>query len=185
MIAYKGFNEDLTCTLGKGKFKYEIGKTYKEEKAQCINAGFHCVEEPLEVLSWYPNGRYCMVDAGGDIHEDGSDRISCTKMKILKEVTLEQLAALECEWIIQHPDRKECFRIRKNTGTAKENGIVIVRGKNPKAAGEKGATIFLLKEGKGTKEIAEAGAYKIDGKEFLPDVFYKADGRRARCIKAS
>lgn len=30
MIAYKGFNDDMTCTKGKGSFKYEIGKTYTE-----------------------------------------------------------------------------------------------------------------------------------------------------------
>ena len=30
MIAYKGFNKDLTCTMGKGSFQYEVGKTYKD-----------------------------------------------------------------------------------------------------------------------------------------------------------
>lgn len=185
MIAYKGFNKDLTCTLGKGSFKYEVGKAYKEDKAQCANTGFHCVEEPIEVLSWYRNGRYCIVEAVGDVHEDGMERISCTEMKILKEVSLEQLGALECEWIMQHPDRKESRHIQKDIGRAEKNGIAIVRGKSPKAAGEIGSTIFLLREGKGTKEIVEAGAYKIDGKEFLPGVFYKTDGRRARCAKVS
>lgn len=185
MIAYKGFNKDLSCTMGNGIFRYEVGKMYKENEAKCANTGFHCVEEPIEVLSWYRDGRYCIVDAGGDIHEDGMERISCTEMKILKEISLEQLGALECEWLIKHPDRKHSKHIEKNAGRAVKDRIIIVRGKNPKAAGEIGSTIFLLKEGKGTKEIVDAGAYKIDGKQFLPGVFYKTDGRRARCAKVS
>ena len=35
MIAYKGFNKDLTCTMGKGRFQYEVGKSYKEDSAKC------------------------------------------------------------------------------------------------------------------------------------------------------
>ena len=55
MIAYKGFNKDLTCTMGKGRFQYEVGKSYKEDSAKCASTGFHCTEEPIEVLSWYGN----------------------------------------------------------------------------------------------------------------------------------
>lgn len=187
MIAYKGFNKDLACTMGKGKYQYEVGKTYKEDSAKCANTGFHCVEEPIEVLRWYSerDSRYCIVDAGGDVNEDGNERISCTEMKILKEVTLQQLGALECRWIQEHPERKCSGYVMMNKGAAKGGKIVIVRGKNPKAAGEIGATIYLLKEAKNTKEIEEIGIFEIDGKEFLPDVFYGYDGRRCRCEKKS
>ena len=58
-----------------------------------------------------------------------------------------------------------------------------IRGKNPKAKGKTGATIFLLKEEKKSKEIEEIGIFEIDGKEFFPDVFYRYDGRRCRCVK--
>ena len=37
VIAYKGMNSDMTC---KG-FQYEIGKTYKTDKAKLCNYGFH------------------------------------------------------------------------------------------------------------------------------------------------
>lgn len=187
MIAYKGFNKDLICTMGHGQFQYQVGATYKEDKAQCASTGFHCVEEPIEVLSWYStiNARYCIVDARGDIHEDGTSKISCSEMKILKEITLEQLGALECEWLRLHPDREYSNHIQKDEGQAKNNGIVIVRGKNPKAAGQVGSTIFLLKEGKGTKEIVEAGAYTIDGAHYQPGTFYNVEGRRTRCGKKS
>lgn len=187
MLAYKGFNKDLICTMGKGSFQYEVGKTYVEKEAKCANTGFHCVEEPIEVLRWYsgPSARFCMVMAGGDVHEDGTDRISCTEIKILKEITLQQLGALECAWIEEHPERKNSRYVILNTGIAEKNGIVIVRGKNPKAAGEIGSTIYLLKEKKGTKEIEEVGVYEIDGKEFLPGIYYRVDGRRCRCAKKS
>lgn len=182
MIAYKGFNKDLICTMGKGQFQYEVGKTYKEDVAKCASTGFHCVEEPIEVLTWYSNenSRYCIVEAGGDVHEDGMERISCTEMTILKEIDLQILGVLECKWIQNHPDRKESRHIKKNEGFA-NSGIVIVRGKNPKAAGHLGTTIFLLKEKKGEKTIEEVGVYEIDGKEYLPDVYYRVDGRECRC----
>lgn len=186
MIAYKGFNKDLACTLGKGVFRYEVGKTYKEDRAQCVSTGFHCVEEPIEVLSWYSqtDSRYCIVNAGGDIHEDGNERISCTELTILQEVTLQQLGALECKWQQEHPEREYSGHVKKNEGTANK-GIVIVRGKHPKAAGAIDTTIFLLKEKKGEKTIQEVGIFEIDGKEFLPNVYYQVDGRRSKCARTN
>lgn len=182
MIAYKGFNKNLTCTRGKGCFQYEVGQTYKEPEAKCANTGFHCVEEPIEVLSWYSNidSRYCIVEAGGDVHEDGNEKISCTEMKILKEISLQQLGALECKWLKEHPEREYSGHVMRDKAKATGSGIVIVRGKNPKAAGDKGSTIFLLREGKDTKEIVEIGIYQIDGVEYMPDTYYKVDGRKNR-----
>lgn len=184
MIAYKGFNEDLTCTKGNGRFQYEVGKTYIEDKAKCASTGFHCVEEPIEVLTWYSqaSSRYCIVDAAGDVHEDGCDKISCSEMTILREVSLQILGALECKWIQGHPERKTSNHVKKDSGFAVD-GIVIVRGKNPKAAGELGTTIYLLKEAKGSKNIEKIGVYEIDGVEYMPGVYYRADGRRCRCAK--
>lgn len=182
MLAYKGFNQDLVCTMGKGSYQYEVGKTYKENEAKCVRNGFHCVEEPIEVLRWYSgkNARFCIVKAEGDINEDGDDKISCTEMTIVREVTLQQLGALECKWIQDHPERKNSSKVKRNTGTAAKDDIVVVRGKNPKAAGKLGATIFLIKEAKDGKIIEAVGIYEIDGEEFLPDVFYRVDGRRCR-----
>lgn len=184
MIAYKGFNKDLSCTRGKGVFKYKIGKTYKENEAKCAHNGFHCVEEPIEVLSWYEGygARYCMVSAAGDVNEDGNNKISCTEMTILKELTLEQLAILECIWMKEHPEREYSTHVNRNKGYAyKSDRIVIVRGTSPKAAGDVGTTIFLVK---GTvKGIRSIGIYKIDGKEYKPGIYYGVDGREADAKK--
>jgi hypothetical protein len=181
MIAYKGFNKDLACTRGKGTFCYEVGKTYREDRAKTASTGFHCVEEPIEVLRWYSGNeaRYCMVSAKGDISEDGNERIACTEMTILKELTLQQLGILECEWLTEHPRRKCSDKVERNSGTAPEKGIVVVRGKNPKARGGMGATIFLIKEDADGK-ICDAGAYEIDGIQHKQNIYYRVDGRKAR-----
>ena len=52
-LAYKGFNKDLTCTMGNGTFQYKPGVWYKEEKAHCARTGFHATDNPLDVLGYY------------------------------------------------------------------------------------------------------------------------------------
>ena len=92
MLAYKGFNADLTCTCGRGTFQYEIGKTIKESKSKCRNSGAHCAEYPLECLRWYPLGcgnRYFLVEASGSLDElGGTDtQLACTEITLLKELS--------------------------------------------------------------------------------------------------
>ncbi len=193
MIAYKGFNKDLSCTMGRGIFRYEVGRTYTEDKAQCAHAGFHCVEEPIEVLKWYsgPASRYCIVDAGGDISEDGTNRISCTRMTVIREISLIELYALECRWMQEHPARTYSNIIERDRGLALKNGFVTVRGKQPVAAGGMGALLFLVKEDGTGKHVTEIAVHLVDGKEFKPGIYYRTDGRRedgsgkgrAACIK--
>ena len=175
MIAFKGFNKNLTCTMGKGTYQYEIGQTYEEEEANCAKNGFHCVEEPIRVLDWYPNGRWCVVDVQ-DLHEDGSDKISARKMKIVKEVSLHQLYAHEAAWIMKHPGRQCSQRVKKGTGTAEENDAVIVRGANPKARGRKGSLLLLLRERKG--KATEVFAYQVDGEKVKEMKWYGWEGAR-------
>ena len=60
VIAYKGFNTDLTC---RG-FQYEIGKEYEEKEVSICNSGFHACENPFDVLGFYGdviNHRFCKV----------------------------------------------------------------------------------------------------------------------------
>lgn len=51
MIAYKGFQKDLKCR-GFQFQEYGINET---EKANCRQNGFHCAENPLDCLCYYPN----------------------------------------------------------------------------------------------------------------------------------
>lgn len=64
MIAYKGFQKDLKCR-GFQFQEYGINET---EKANCRQNGFHCAENPLDCLCYYPNWKnsvYYIVDASG------------------------------------------------------------------------------------------------------------------------
>lgn len=86
MIAYKAFGNGLTC---RG-YRFMMGLN-RTEKANCSENGFHCAENPLDCLTYYSdmdNAEYYIVDAGGDIDEDGSDtKISCTELTVLQKLT--------------------------------------------------------------------------------------------------
>jgi hypothetical protein len=61
---------------------------------------------------------------------------------------------------------------------------VVVRGKHPKAKGDTGATLFLLREEKGMPKIKDAGVFLVGG-GYDPDTWYDVNGRRVRCRKES
>lgn len=179
MIAYKGFSSDLTARMGKGTYQFEMNKTAEEKEARCANAGFHCAEEPLDVLDYYdsPEDRYCIVRAEGDIHEDArGSRISCTRITPVKEITRWELALEECRFLYKHPYRGYNSRVRKEKGEADEY-FVIVRGKNPAAKGKKATVLFLLKENTDSAEIEEIGVYEVDGKEIEANTYYDISGK--------
>ena len=190
MIAYKGFNQDMTCTLGHGRFQYQIGVTVDESEtgAKCANYGLHCAEDPLDVLNYYrspESSRYFIVKAEGDIHEDARDsRIACTKLTPVKELSIQKLALHACHFMISRPEREPNSRVWKEKGTA-DKYFAIVRGKKPMARGDKGATLFLLQEDKDSKEIIEFAAYEVDGVEIKEDTYYDIDGREVKqCDKS-
>lgn len=182
MIAYKGFSKNLTAKLGKGEFQFKMHETVEEKEAKCANIGFHCAEEPLDVLGYYSgkDDRYCVVKAEGDIHEDAhGSRISCTKMTLLKEITLQELAMAECTFLYNHPFREYSCMVQKDSGEAVTN-FVIVRGKNPIAKGREGTNLFFLKEKDDSVEIIELGAYEVDGKEIREGIFYDIRGNEVK-----
>ena len=80
MIAYKGFEKGLVC---RG-YQFVMGLNCTE-KANCRENGFHCAEDPLDCLTYYSNmdnSEYYIVNAGGDVHEDGVDIAAMTMMCI-------------------------------------------------------------------------------------------------------
>ena len=97
VIAYKGFNSDLTC---KG-FQYKIGGEYRcDENIILCEKGFHACKEPLDVLNYYskPDSRYCLVEQSGAImgSVDNSKQVS-SEIKIIKEIGLDGLVKAEVE----------------------------------------------------------------------------------------
>lgn len=181
MIAYKAFNKDLTCTMGKGKFQYEEGKWFEEGEANCRKNGFHCAENPLDCLNYYGDMEksvYYLVQAGGDIDEDGYDtKISCTRMKLIKRLTMEEFVAHALKFLYEHPKR-ESGHIKQDSGIATRD-FVIVRGKNPIAKGEKGTVLGFVKEESESSEIDELGLYTVGEQGIKPGIWYDIRGEEA------
>lgn len=183
MIAYKAFNSKLQATMGKGTFQYETGKTYREGECKCAKNGFHCAENPLCTMNYYGgmDTRFFIVEAAGDINQDGNgSRISCTELTLLKEINRIILAELGIDYMVQHPEREdESWRVKRETGRCWIPGdFVIVRGKDPEAAGEKSTYLFLLKEKKGSREIEKICRIFVDGEKYKPGVYYRIRGER-------
>ncbi len=177
MKAYKGFDKDLKC---RG-YQFKEGSIHKEPEANCVKNGFHCAEDPLDCLSYYPNWNnsvYYIVEASGDIHEDGSDsKISCTELKLLKKLTIEEFVAVSIRYIVQHPTRKWNSRVKKDEGIA-ESIFAIVRGKNPIASGKLGTVLGYVKEFKKGNLIESISVFVVDGINFFPGVWYDVEGKK-------
>lgn len=97
VIAYKGFNNDLTC---RG-FQYEVGKEYTEEEVSICNRGFHACENPFDVLNFYGdvlNNRFCEVEQSGQIEKDNNKQVS-SKIKVVAEIGFVGLFKAGVEWI--------------------------------------------------------------------------------------
>ena len=91
IIAYKGFNTDLTCR----DFKFKIGETYTHEgEVEACASGFHACENPMDVFNYYnPTSRFAIVECLGEISKesDGDSKIACGSIHIKSEIGLPTL----------------------------------------------------------------------------------------------
>ena len=116
VIAYKGFNSDLTC---KG-FQYKIGEKYScDEKIILCEKGFHACEEPLDVLLYYdnPDSRYCIVEQSGEIIrcEHNNTKQVSSEIKIIKEIDLVGLVKAEIEHLKETTKNEETDEATKKS----------------------------------------------------------------------
>ena len=103
VTAYKGFDKNLQC---RG-FQYEVGGEYTTDRAKACETGFHCCENPLDVLGYYapigedgtPN-RFCEVEAGGDIDTSEGNKLCCTHLKVKAEIGLQGLIKAGVKFIL-------------------------------------------------------------------------------------
>lgn len=161
MIAYKGFNRDLTCTSGGNRFQYKLNEWNVEPQANCAENGFHCAENPLDCLTYYPDWNravYYMVEAAGDIDEDGHDsKISCTRLRLIRQLNKKDFVYQALLYITEHWERADNGIVQRDTArNPGRRGFVIVRGKNPKAAAPEGTVIGLLQEATDSRRIIHA-----------------------------
>ena len=91
VIAYKGMEFDMTCR----DFKYEVGETYKTDKAELWKCGFHACLNPIDVLDYYleESSRYYKVKLSGEITKCDFDdtEVAATEITILEEITFDEL----------------------------------------------------------------------------------------------
>ena len=107
--AYKAMNPDMTC---RGK-KYEVGKTYFEDKADCCNKGMHACENPFEVLRYYPmknNPRFFEVECGGEISKsDEGSKLACTELTVKGELNFAGMLKATLDAVFRRVKDKEPF----------------------------------------------------------------------------
>ena len=177
MLAYKGVSADGTNRLGSGKILYEVGRTYRTEKSKTVASGFHCCENPFECLGYYTLGkdRFFEVEASGSIDEDKEERIACTEMKILRELTVPDFMLIGIAYMVKHPKRENWEQKHSNMTVAKDKAegslIAIARGSSPMAAAGMGGYIGLIQE-KEQDGIVCVRMKKVDGRGILPGTFY-------------
>ena len=109
MLAYKGFNKDMTCR----DMQFAVGETYKHDgKVAVCESGFHVCEYPPDCFNYYPPGEsvYAIVDADGDIdkHEEDS-KLACSSLTIKASIDLPGLikAAIEYTTSRYNPAKAE------------------------------------------------------------------------------
>lgn len=96
VIAYKGMNSDMSCR----DFKYELGKSYKTDKAELCNCGFHACLNPLNILyPRYSSSRYFKVKLSGEITKCDLDdtQVAATEITILEDINIKELRNIT-EW---------------------------------------------------------------------------------------
>ena len=92
VIAYKGMKSNMTCR----DFQYEIGKTYKTNKAKLCECGFHACLNPRDVLDYYfqeESSRYFKVKLSVEITKCGmwDTKVAATEITILEEINIDEV----------------------------------------------------------------------------------------------
>ena len=180
MRAYKAFNIGLSC---RG-YQFAEGKNVTDQ-ANCVKNGFHCAENPVDCLTYYPNvktSEYWVVDAGGDIDEDGTDsKIACTELTTIKKLTLNEYMIHCLAWMAKNPESRKHSHVHKDYGAA-SNGFCIVVGNNPMAKGKReGDVLALLQINKKGQAIA-MGIYTVGERGFEPDKYYDVMGQEREYV---
>ena len=109
ITAYKAMDKNMQC---RGK-QYEVGKTYREDKADCYHAGMHACENPFDVLHYYPlkdSPRFFEVECGGDVDKSREDsKLACTELTVKGELNFAGLVKATVNAVFNRVKGKEPF----------------------------------------------------------------------------
>lgn len=159
MKAYKGFTEEIKSIMGNGiaeKCTFFPGLTMEEKGSKTGREGFHCCEYIFDCMKYYPmdgKNRFFQVEAEGNLDEDDSGRISCTRITLVRELNEREIAMEGMLYLIGHPDRAgwECQHLGVQVGRDREEAekagdIAIARGTAPAVRGQEGSIAGLIRE---------------------------------------
>lgn len=163
IIAYKAMNPDMTC---RGK-KYEVGKTYFEDNADCCSAGMHACENPFEVLCYYPmkgNPRFFEVECGGEISKsDEGSKLACTKLTVKGELNFAGMLKATLDAVFRRVKDKEPFS-SGNSSTAGTSGYSSTAGTSGDSSTAASTGSHCRAKVEGNSSIAVANGYKSKAK---------------------
>ena len=179
MKFYKGFDKDLKC---RG-FQYEVGKEYREDKAELCSTGFHACENPLDIFRYYSpkdGSRFCEVELDEVSDErHGDDTKVCGKViKIGAELDLAGICKAHFEYVTAKCDPAKSNAARdkeaasagyRGSASAGENGIACCRG--GKVKGGLGCAICCAEIDDNSNNIGVAAAI-VDGEKIKADTWY-------------
>lgn len=163
IIAYKAMNPDMTC---RGK-KYEVGKTYFEDKADCCNKGMHACKNPFEVLRYYPmknNPRFFEVECGGEISKsDEGSKLACTELTVKGELNFAGMLKATLDAVFRRVKDKEPFS-SGNYSTAGTSGYSSTAGTSGYYSTAASTGSHCRAKVEGNSSIAVANGYKSKAK---------------------
>ena len=178
MRTFKGFNNNLQATCGKGTFQYQPGVLYQEEKSKTRSTGFHAAEYILDCMRWYPlNGknRFFKCMSGGSIdEEEGCSMVVSTELRLEEELNLYQIAYYAMVYMLYHPTRDWEYSdtyvtVGKEILPGKDTKIAIARGTHPVVYGTQGILGMILEDQYGEiigAKIAQVGKGAEPGKRY-------------------
>ena len=201
MIAYKGFNKDMTC---KG-FQYAEGETYETENAKLCGTGFHACEDPLDCFSYYVPGAsvYHEVELNATDEKSGDDSKRVGKrITIGAALGIASIVKAHFEYVKEHitneNNAEPCqpatagsygaatagFRGAATAGdsgaatsrgksSVGKNGIACARGNGCMVRGDIGAILVIGEESDDSYDLLAWKAVVVDGEVIKADTWYK------------
>ena len=173
MITFKGFEKGLIC---RG-YQFKAHEVNVCEKAKTVREGFHSAENPLDVLTYYPNpetSEYWMCEVGGDVDEDGADsKVSSTELTLMHETGIRGLLI----WgAVAHRDREDFAESNKRKfgrpATA-SRGYAISIFEDARAMGKDGDLLLIVDD-------YDAVLLMVGENGIKPNVWYNACGEEVQ-----
>lgn len=169
MIVYKGFEKGLVC---RG-YQFKPHEVNVCEKAKTAREGFHSAENPLDVLTYYPNpetSEYWMCEVGGDIDEDGADsKVSSTELTPINETEIRGILLWGYVAHRRRDDFAESNKRRFGRPATASCGYAVSICEDARAMGHDGDLLLIVDDN-------DAILLTVGEDGIKPNVWYNARG---------